>query len=269
MFGNAPGGQLPVILEGFSALQSLLLSTQTLREFLGEVARLAPAVVEPPASCGITTRHDGQPLTVASSDSVAERVDEAQYDAGEGPCLESLRSGAVIDVPDLRAEQRWPLFRAEAVRQGVGSSLSLPLSVDGTTIGALNLYGYKPAAFAGATHQHAEVFARQAATAITLMLRQAKLAQTSAQLEQALTSRSVIDHAIGVLMAEQHCTAEDAFALLRTHSMNHNIKLRQVAADILARVSGKASAAAPPRPAGRPTGADNGNPRDGQTQLDH
>ena len=243
--GAGPGRRVPVVLEAFSSLQSLLLSAKGHDEFLGEVARLATAVGDPPASCGITTRRDGRPLTLASSDAVAQRVDEVQYGAGDGPCLQSLQTGAVIDVPDLRDETRWPGYREHALAQGVLSSLSLPLSVNGQTIGALNLYGFRPRAFSGSRREHAEVFARQASTAIMLMLRQAEFAETSAELERALVSRSVIDQATGVLMAQQQCTAEEAFALLRTHSQNNNRKLRDVAADIITRLTGHAPV--PPR----------------------
>jgi len=82
----------------------------------------------------------------------------------------------------------------------------------------------------------------QATTALVLVLRNADQAQQSVQLEQALSSRTVIDQAIGILMAQQQGTAEEAFALLRAHSQNTNRKLRDVAADLITRVSGRAPA---------------------------
>lgn len=233
----------PDLVQTFSDLQSLLLTAQGVDDFLTEVAKLATGVTQPPASCGITIRRHGQPLTVASSDQRAEQVDQAQYGAGTGPCLDSLESGAIIDVPDMTADTRWADFRHEALAHGIHSSVSIPLSIDGSTVGALNLYGFQPHAFDQAARQHAETFATQAATALTLALRSAAQAEDTAQLEQALTSRTVIDQALGILMAQQHCTADDAFALLRARSQNGNRKLRAVAADLITRVSGQ-----PPRP---------------------
>jgi GAF domain-containing protein len=229
----------PDLVQTFSALQSLLLTAQGIDGFLTEVAKLAAGVAHPAASCGITIRRHGQPLTVASSDQRAEQVDQAQYGAGTGPCLDSLESGAIIDVPDLTADTRWADFRHQALAQGIRSSVSIPLSSDGSTVGALNLYGSRPHAFDQAARQHAETFATQAATALTLALRNAAQAQDTAQLEQALTSRTVIDQALGILMAQQHCTADDAFDLLRANSQNNNRKLRDVAADLITRVSGQ------------------------------
>ena len=233
------GKSAPDLVEAFGALQSLLLRTQSVTDFLVELARLAAGVVEPRASCGITVRRDGQPLTVASSDALAEQVDEVQYGADSGPCLQTLSTGAVVDVPDLRAESRWPKYRAHALKQGIGSSLSLPLSVDGSTVGAMNLYGFAPRTFTLGVRQHAETFAAQAAAGLTLVLRNVLQAEESEQLEQALASRTIIDQALGIIMAQQQCTADEAFALLRAQSQNNNRKLRDVAADLITRVTGQ------------------------------
>ena len=62
----------------------------------------------------------------------------------------------------------------------------------------------------------------------------------TAQLRAALASRAVIDQAIGVIMAEQRCTTDEAFAVLRTASQNRNVKLRQVAQDIVTGITGAA-----------------------------
>jgi len=237
-------GELPQVdlVRTFSALQSVMLSAQGVEGFLAELTKVAAGVADPVASCGVTIRRDGQPTTVASSDERAERIDQAQYDSGRGPCLETLDTGAVRDVPDLAGETRWPEYRERALELGVHSSLSIPLTSGERHLGGLNLYGSRPGNFAGVVRQHAEIFAVQAATALLLVLRSADQAEQSVQLEQALSSRTVIDQAIGILMAQQQCTAEEAFALLRAHSQNNNRKLRDVAADLITRVSGGAPA---------------------------
>lgn len=244
----------PDLVSTVGALQSLLLASPTLDAFLTDVARLAADVVRPRGSCGITVRRDGRPLTVAGSDVRAGQLDEVQYGAGEGPSLETLATGAVLHVPDLTADPRWERYRPHALAHGVRCSVSYPLDVDGRTVGALNLYGFAVDAFDADTRQHAETFAVQAAAALALVLRTIGLAEDGAQLEQALTSRSIIDQAIGILMAQQRCTADQAFALLRMHSQNNNRKLRGIAAELIARVSGRPPG--PPHGFGRqrPTG---------------
>lgn len=228
------------LVHAFSALQLLLLTTPGVEDFLAELAGLAARTVDPPGSCGITLRRDNTPLIIASSDERAEAIDQAQYEAGSGPCLTSLVTATTVDVPDLAAQTRWPEFRQRALELGVRSCLAVPLT-DGTDVlGVLNLYGYVPQVFDAAAHEKARTFATQATTALVVVLRTATRAAQSAQLEEALVSRTEIDQALGILMGQQHCTAEEAFALLRRHSQNNNRKLRDVAVDLITRVTGQA-----------------------------
>lgn len=223
-----------------TALHTLLLNAPSMDDFLSELADMAAKVLEPPAACGVTTQYDGHPLTVATSDERALLVDEAQYGAGVGPCLEAMRTGQVIDVVDQRTDPRWQGYRERAVAQGVRGSLSTPLTVEGTTVGALNLYVFdRPGAFDDDSRRRIALFAAQASTALTLAIRSARQTELAAQLEQALASRTVIDQAIGLLMGQQGCDAETAFTLLRKHSQNNNRKVRDVAVELITRVSGR------------------------------
>jgi len=229
------------------AIFSLLLSTRGVESFLDDLAQLAARIVEPPASCGITIRRDGQPITVASSDERANMVDESQYDHDQGPCLQAMRTGEVVEIVDQALDARWDEYRLRAIAAGVRCSLSLPLAVDGRGVGAMNIYGFERThEFRADEQRDAEAFAAQATTALTLLVRQAHQAEEAAQLEQALASRTVIDQAIGILMAQQRCNAEEAFDLLRRHSQNHNIRLRDVAAGFVERASGSAPAPSHP-----------------------
>jgi GAF domain-containing protein len=121
-----------------------------------------------------------------------------------------------VQVDDLAADDRWDRYRPH----GVGSSLSLPLAVDGQVVGALNLYSPQRAAFAGPARQHTEAFAAQCAAALALVLRQADQEELHRQLGAALASRSIIDQAIGILMSQQRCRADEAFDLLRQASQH-------------------------------------------------
>jgi hypothetical protein len=55
------------------------------------------------------------------------------------------------------------------------------------------------------------------------------LNQLTAQLEEALDSRGVIERAKGILMVVRRCSADEAFNLLRRQSQQDNVKLRLVA----------------------------------------
>jgi GAF domain-containing protein len=219
-------------------LLQLLVDASTLDEFLDDVVRLAAEVGSPAAACGLTMCQDGQPYTASSTGHLATRVDGIQYHAGEGPCLQSLERGEIVQVDDLAAERRWVRFRSPALATGVASTLSLPLAVDGRTVGALNLYAMKREAFQGSPRERAEAFTAHCAAALAVSLRQRRQLEIQEQLIEAMASRSVIDQALGILMSEQRCTAEAAFELLRQASQHRNRRLRELAADIVTAVGG-------------------------------
>jgi GAF domain-containing protein len=229
---------IPDLAEALTELTGLMLATPSLTSLLEDVARLATTVVTPPAACGITLAQDDLPLTVASSDPLAAQVDEVQYGIDQGPCLQALRTGQAVLVPDLASEHRWGSYPAHALTYGVHSSLSLPLVVNDDSRGALNLYAGTRDAFGTSEQLRAEVFAAQAATALTVVNRQIQQVQLTDQLREALASRAVIDQAIGILMAQQGCDHNTAYGLLRTSSQNQNRKLRKIAAQIVTAVSG-------------------------------
>ena len=227
----------------FTELQRALLGTQTIEQFLGEVALLAARLVPDGMSCGMTMRPNGQPVTVACSDELASQVDELQYRLGDGPCLHALRQGSVVRIDDTATGADWPGFQAEAASRGIGSCLALPLIADGKPVGALSLYARAAGAFGAAETRRAEQLAGNASGALSLMLRLASYSELTEQLRSSLTSRAVIYEALGVIMAQERCTQTRAFDLLRGASQNRNIKLRDLAAAIVTSVSGE-----PPKP---------------------
>lgn len=225
--------------DALGELHSLVLSVPQVQSFLDEVAGLAAGAFGAEVACGITARYDFHPVTMAASDTRAAIVDEEQYGAGHGPCLEAMATGLVVDVPDQEADHRWGAYRGAALANGVRCSVSLPLLIAGESVGALNLYRFDRAeGFDGEARLRAEVFAAQASTALALALRFNDQAERSHQLVEALHARSVIDQAIGILMAQQACDAQTAFALLRHRSQSANRKLRLVAADVITHATG-------------------------------
>jgi GAF domain-containing protein len=239
---DASAGELSAAL---GELAGLMLATPSMTDLLDELARLAAGVLTPPGSCGITLRQDHDALTIASSDAVATQLDEVQYGHGEGPCLETLRTGETVAMVDTATEHRWGSYPAHALGYGVRSSLSLPLTVNGDIRGALNLYATTTQAFGPEQRERAHIFAVQTSTALTLAHRQAQQTQLTDQLREALATRAVIDQALGILMAQQVCGPDIAFAILRSTSQNQNRKLRRVAADIVEAISGHRPEGAP------------------------
>ena len=229
-------------------LTEMLLATASFEEYTQEVVDLAAARVLPGSSCGMTVRMDGRPLTVANSDDFAARLDELQYGAGEGPCLKSMETGRIVLVHDLTQDRRWGNYRLHALAHGARASLSMPIASGDGAIGELNFYATAPNTF---TDAHAVIgahFADQAAGALRLAARLADQTILTAQLQEAMSSRTVIDQAIGIVMGQNRCDADAAFDVLRRASQNRNIKLRQVAADLVGAVSARPASPATTMP---------------------
>jgi GAF domain-containing protein len=217
---------------------SLLLSTDSLEQFLQVLADGALAMAPMAQGVGITLERQRRPLTVVSAGTSAPDLDEAQYGQDDGPCLQALRTGAEVVVADMLDEDRWGPYPAYAAACGTRSSFSLPIAAHTHTAGALNLYSPKVSGFADADLAGLRALAAQATGAIALAQRIADARQYAADLQTAMESRSIIDQAIGVIMGRQRCGADEAFNLLRTASQRRNIKLRDVCAELIKDIGG-------------------------------
>jgi transcriptional regulator with GAF, ATPase, and Fis domain len=121
-------------------LSRLMVAEEGLDKTLARVAILARQTMNGCDTASVTLADPREPTTVASTSDLALTLDHAQYRADEGPCLHAYRTCQVVPVPDMAAESRWAAFTDTALQHSIHSSLSLPLVVDDTGTGALNLY---------------------------------------------------------------------------------------------------------------------------------
>ena len=170
-----------------------------------------------------------RPQTVVASAEFVRVVDDVQYGLGEGPCLLAVESRTTQTSGSLGGEARWPRFGPRVGRMGVHSVLSLPLLLPGRVVGAMNVYAHAKNAFGSDAVRIGELFAGPAAVSVhnaQILDRSQRLAE---QLGAALTSRAVIDQAIGVLMSRTGATPEEAFDRLRELSQSQHVKVSEVA----------------------------------------
>jgi GAF domain-containing protein len=163
--------------------------------------------------------------TLAATEELPRAVDHAQYDTGEGPCLDTLYEEETVRLSDLRSERRWPEFTARAIELGVGSMLSVQLFVEEDGLGALNLFSTEPNAFDDSSEHVALMFAAHAAVAMSNE-------QNQQELRIAVSTREVIGQAQGILMERFKITADLAFRLLVRASQDTNRKLRDIAQEL-------------------------------------
>jgi hypothetical protein len=169
------------------------------------------------------------PRTTAQSDALPYQWDQLQYEYGEGPCLEAITTNDVKSAPDLRTENRWPLFARAIVDQSPARSmLSFGLFLTEQNRAALNLYATKPGAFTEQSTATGSMFAAYASMALLAAARQDK----ANHLIRALETNREIGVAMGILMANGKLTTQQAFAQLITASQYLNRRLHDIAADV-------------------------------------
>src|ERR1700730_19298613 len=122
--------------EEVKELHDALVNTESVEQFLHEMAVLAARLVGGGLSCGMTMRSNGRPVTVACSDPMAATVDAVQYELDNGPCLHAMRDGHVVRIDDTTDKARWPEFERRAASHGIRSCLALALRAEGRRVGA-------------------------------------------------------------------------------------------------------------------------------------
>jgi GAF domain-containing protein len=208
-------------LGAFAELGRMQLGDNDLQAVLGRVAELARQALPGMAGASVTLVESDRAFTAAFAGQLALDLDEVAQSAG------------TVIVPDMAAETRWPAFARQALAAGVHSSLSVALPLQEAVLGALNIYATRPATFDQDAIELARTFAGYAAVAIA----NARLYQSTATLAEdmrrAMETRAVIEQAKGILIAQQHCTPEQAFELLTRLSQTTHRKLRDCAADLV------------------------------------
>jgi GAF domain-containing protein len=168
----------------------------------------------------------GRLETVASTHPDVEKADALQYEFEEGPCFDAVQEDGNFLAEDIERDQRWPTWGPKAAQLGLRSLLGLRLQTHRETFGALNLYHRQPRAYDEDDIALAAIFASHASVALAA-------SRNDANLKRAIDTRHVIGQAQGILMERFGLDDVRAFAVLRRLSQDGNIKLRQVAQQIV------------------------------------
>ena len=214
--------------DNFAALAREFAKQPSLAATLEAIVSHTVATVEGAEHATITIRRAGDKYqTVATTGELPLRVDEIQYQTQQGPCLQALADHHVLRSDDLANDPRWPVFGSYVRDQtDVVSMMSHRLLLEEeNTLGALNMYSRKPAAFARLDLTVLDELATHAAIALTL----AASRDHNENLRRAVESNRTIGVAIGILMAKKLTTRQQAFDLLRITSQHSHIKLRDIA----------------------------------------
>lgn len=205
-------------------------------DFLDDLARLAHGRLGEVAGVAVTMATAGGPYTVGASSSVVREVDLLQYAIGRGPCLDALSGVGGQYVPDLADDPRWGEYGPRAAGLGIRSCVSLPVLHDDVVIAVAKVYSGRVDGLDEDQRRIADEFAAECAGGLGLARALSRAADELDDRTRAMDSRRGIDLAIGMIMGRAGCDADRAFTLLREISQRRNVKLREVAAELVAGV---------------------------------
>jgi ANTAR domain/GAF domain len=231
------------LAEQFAELTQALLAAETVGGVLEQILAVTKRVIPGADLVSITLRDpNGRFYTPLETDPVASRIDQLQYETGEGPCVDAARPDgpAMAFSGDVAHEPRWPRFGPAAAALGIRGVLGTALVPDARPprlSGALNIFSRRVNGLDHADITTALLLATHASLALAHTHAVTMSELKIVNLHKAVDSRDVIGQAKGILMARRGISADEAFDLLRRTSQDLNTKLVEVARTLTARHS--------------------------------
>jgi GAF domain-containing protein len=246
--GDAVTSRETALAQTFVELADTLVADFDVIELLTLLTDRCVEVLDVGAAGLMLVGPDGELRVMASSSEAMRVLELFELQAQEGPCLDCHRTGQPVSYPNLSApDNRWPRFATEALAAGFHSVQALPMRLRGAVVGALNLFHIEPGVMSPADIAVAQALADVATIAI-LQHRAVQEAQVlNEQLNMALNTRVVIEQAKGMVAERLQLDMETSFLALRNHARNHNLRLADVAQDVIG--GGLAASALDPVPA--------------------
>jgi len=241
-------GREQAVSRTFVVLADTLVADYDVVELLDQLVQASITLLGVTAAGLLLDDQTGHLALVASSSEESRLLEIFQLQNNEGPCLDCVRTRAAVTSADLEADrERWPIFVPEALAAGIRSVTAVPLRLRDETIGGLNMFSDAAAMMSAEDRDLAQALADVATIGILQQRSAHRTSVLAEQLQHALSSRVVIEQAKGVLAERDQVSMDVAFAALRKHARDHNLKLGEVALAVV-RGSDDPRAVPPPSP---------------------
>ena len=224
------------ITAAFVTVADTLVADYDVIDLLHTLVEVCVKVLDVQAAGLVLADDDGSLQLLASTSERADFVEIMQLNAGTGPCIQSFRTGVVVEVADIGKDGgEWPDFQSAALQQGFHAVHATPMRLRGEVLGALNLFSTGT----GLLNAPDAAVAQALADVSTIgILQERNIRETGVvreQLQHALESRVLVEQAKGVVSALGWIGVDEAFGLLRDYARQNNLSLRTVAERVTAR----------------------------------
>jgi hypothetical protein len=220
----------PATVGLFHDLAALVYSADSFTDVYDAIVDAARRLVPGCDHASLMILREGAFETTSASDEVAEHVDRLERELREGPCLDAIESDSAYHDSDISARSQWPRLAERAlVETPVRGMAGFRVLAGEGRVGALNLFSDRPGALTLTSVDHGIVLA----SFLSVALVAAHERRAASTLRQGLASNREIGKAIGLLMAQHKIGDEQAFGLLRRASQDMNVKLAEVARQVV------------------------------------
>jgi hypothetical protein len=211
------------------SLAELNLSSETLDSVMLHIGRLGVDALPGWHAAAASLVLGKKTATFGTTDSRIDPIDQWQYDHQRGACVDAISTGKIKYFNGTSFPERWRQFAEITGEVGIYSVLSFPMVVGEETVGALNFYSTERDALRSGQKEEGSLYAAQAAVTLANAREFFARGDQVTQLEDGLTTRTMIGQATGLLMAQESLTSEEAFEKLVKISQASNVKLREIA----------------------------------------
>jgi hypothetical protein len=230
--GVLPGGETADPATVFAALAEIIYQGSDAGEMYAAICIAATMVVRGCDHASLLVRDNDRYITVGASDQLAQKIDELERRAGDGPCIDAIEEETPQIDTNLTTPSLWPQLASVLVEETpVRGAMGFRLLVNKRKGAALNLFSNTPDMFDAESAGRAAVLASFASVAINAVAK----GEDAASLRRGLLSNREIGKAVGMLMMLHDMSEDQAFDLLRRHSQGLNIKLADVAREVIER----------------------------------
>lgn len=228
---------LITVADAVDDMTTFLTALSEVDATLDRMCRDLVATVADADAAGVTVIRRGRAITTSYTDDVVLAVDEAQYSANQGPCLDAAATRTMVRVDSSAAAERFPLFWERNANSGMHSFLSAPVAIDDDHHGALNLYSRGDHGFSRLDEAALRIYVTVTGSVLSAARRAADAQLQMDGFKAAMESRAAIEQCKGIVMAVMNVSDERAFELVKWRSQETNVPVRRLCEQILSDIA--------------------------------